>query len=82
MGISEEFDWTTEEQDEWHSGALLETRTLEDNSTSKHGDIKRSQRNLPESWSWVEQGGLTDVKNQVSKCYRVGRITLRFFFIL
>ena len=68
LGISEDFDWTKEEQDEWHGGALLDTRNLEDKQ-SKQEDFKSSQRNLPESWNWIEQGGLTDVKNQVFYSY-------------
>ena len=71
LGISEDFDWTKEEQDEWHGGVLLDTRTLEDISKSKQGDIQSSQRNLPESWNWIEQGGVNGVKNQVSHCYLI-----------
>ena len=76
LGISEDFDWTTEEQEEWHGGALLNTRTLEDNFKSKRGNITRSQRNLPESWNWIDQGGLTDVKNQVFDCYLITKLHL------
>ena len=77
LGISEDFDWTKEEQDEWHGGALLDTRTLEDKQ-SKQEDFKRSQRNLPESWNWIEQGGVTDVKNQVF--FLINKLLIISFF--
>ena len=64
MGINEDFDWTNQEQDEWHGGVLLDSRNPKESETND--EVGRpTLKDVPDSWSWVEQGGVTQIKNQV-----------------
>ena len=66
MGINEDFDWTNQEQDEWHGGVFLDSRNTKEREINDDDEVERpTQRDVPDSWSWVEQGGVTQIKNQV-----------------
>ena len=74
MGINEDFDWTNEEQNEWHGGVevggiggvLLDSRNPEEREINEEDEVERqTQRDVPDSWSWIEQGGVTQIKDQV-----------------
>ena len=66
MGINEDFDWTNEEQNEWHGGVLLDSRNTKEREINDDDEVEQpTQRDVPDSWSWVEQGGVTQIKNQV-----------------
>ena len=73
MGINEDFDWTNEEQNEWHGGVLLDSRNTKEREINDDDEVEQpTQRDVPDSWSWVEQGGLTQIKSQVhlpKDCY-------------
>lgn len=63
MGVGKEFDWT---DDEHHNrmGLLPEDEDFKEEPMSKRTRTIISQRNAPESWNWVQEGYVTDVKNQ------------------
>ena len=66
MGINEDFDWTDQEQDEWHGGVFLDSGNTKEREINDDDEVERpTQRDVPDSWSWVEQGGVTQIKNQV-----------------
>ena len=66
MGINEDFDWTNQEQDEWHGGVFLDSGNTKEREINDDDEVERpTQRDVPDSWSWVEQGGVNQIKNQV-----------------
>ena len=74
MGVSEDSDWTEEELNLWHGGVIPDQDSRQAEPLTEETRSIINQRNAPESWNWVEEGGVTDVKNQVKNSFPKNRL--------